>query len=67
MKSTKEKVLEKFPELKERVYYRLKPVGRKGYATLEGVLELTYLGQIVSTDTSTKRAYSKANIFLSRR
>jgi hypothetical protein len=67
METTKEKVLKLYPNIEERVSYRLKPFGKKGHAGLEGVLELWMNGVFLCQHTSTKSAYLKAKRIIENR
>lgn len=60
MKTTKEKVLEEFPELREKVVTRMQPVGRSGFCKLKKYLQIWDGDNLICEETSTKRAYSVA-------
>lgn len=66
MKTTKEKVLEEFPGLREQVVIRLAPVGRKGFGKLKEYLQIWDGANLICEEATTKKAYSTARARLRR-
>lgn len=51
---------EKYPDCEEQTFYRLAPVGKKGFAKMEGWCRIVRNGRCLAEARTEKQAWKKA-------